>query len=242
MFKTVSLFSKLSFKITLLIGFFFTSVIIAVALLMGSQSGNFVVQVQSGDIEASIAITESLNDIGTYSDKITTDGIGNISNNTAMYFMRNGVEDVLQMTENTGVNKELVDLYCYTFYVANTGDSIVNIEFELSIAQVTKNLDKAIRVMSFNGNSKKYTIYQAIDEPDWEYPSYESIGQPRMFIDDNIVYREQDYLLPMEMNNVNEEGSYIKYSVFVWVEGWDPQCTEDLYRSTIQFALKIKVI
>jgi hypothetical protein len=46
----------------------------------------------------------------------------------------------------------------------------------------------------------------------------------------------------MGANNYNDEGSYIKYSVFVWVEGWDPQCTEDLYRSTIQFELKIKVI
>jgi hypothetical protein len=209
---------------------------------MGSQSGNFVVQVQSGDIEASIAITENLNQIDTYVDKITTDGIGNISNNTAIYFMNDGVADLKEMTVNTGVNKELVDLYCYTFYVANTGDSIVNIEFEMSIAQVTKNLDKAIRVMSFNGNSNKYTIYQAIDEPDQEYPSYESIGQPRMFKDDRIVYTEQDYLLPMAANNYNDEGSYIKYSVFVWVEGWDPQCTEDLYRSTIQFELKIKVI
>lgn len=242
MFKTVSLFSKLSFKITLLCAFFFTSVIIAVALLMGSQSGNFVVQVQSGDIEASIAITESLNEIDTYAEKITTEGIGNISNNTARYFMNDGVADLKEMTVNSGVNKELVDLYCYTFYVANTGDSIVNIEFEMSIAQVTKGLDKAIRVMSFNENSNKYTIYQAIDEPDWEYPSYETIGQPRMFVDDNVVYREQDYLLPMSANNFNDEGSYIKYSVFVWVEGWDPQCTEDLYRSTIQFELKIKVI
>jgi hypothetical protein len=215
MFKTVSIFSKLSVKITLLCAFFFTSLIIALALLMGSQSGNFVVQVQSGDIEASIAITENLNQIDTYVDKITTDGIGNISNNTAIYFMNDGVADLKEMTVNTGVNKELVDLYCYTFYVANTGDSIVNIEFEMSIAQVTKNLDKAIRVMSFNGNSNKYTIYQAIDEPDWEYPSYESIGQPRMFKDDRIVYTEQDYLLPMGANNYNDEGSYIKYSVFV---------------------------
>ncbi len=236
------MFKRLSFKITLLAAFFFTSVIIAVALLMGSQSGNFVVQVQSGDIETSIAITESLNDISTYGDKITTDGIGNISNNTALYFMNDGVEDLKEITANTGVNKELVDLYCYTFYVANTGDSIVNIEFEMNIAQVTKGLDKAIRVMSFNEKTGKYTIYQAIDEPDWEYPSYESIGQPKMFKDDRIVYTEQDYLLPMSPGNLNEEGSYIKYSVFVWVEGWDPQCTEDLYRSTIQFELTIKVI
>lgn len=236
------MFKRLSFKITLLAAFFFTSVIIAVALLMGSQSGNFVVQVQSGDIETSIAITESLNDISTYGDKITTDGIGNISNNTALYFMNDGVEDLKEITANTGVNKELVDLYCYTFYVANTGDSIVNIEFEMNIAQVTKGLDKAIRVMSFNEKTGKYTIYQAIDVPDWEYPSYESIGQPKMFKDDRIVYTEQDYLLPMSPGNLNEEGSYIKYSVFVWVEGWDPQCTEDLYRSTIQFELTIKVI
>lgn len=242
MFKTVSLFKRLSFKITLLAAFFFTSAIIAVALLMGSQSGNFVVQVQSGDIETSIAITESLNDISTYGDKITTDGIGNISNNTALYFMNDGVEDLKEITANTGVNKELVDLYCYTFYVANTGDSIVNIEFEMNIAQVTKGLDKAIRVMSFNEKTGKYTIYQAIDEPDWEYPSYETIGQPKMFKDDRTVYTEQDYLLPMSPGNLNEEGSYIKYSVFVWVEGWDPQCTEDLYRSTIQFELTIKVI
>ena len=156
--------------------------------------------------------------------------------------MNDGVEDLKEIAANTGVNKELVDLYCYTFYVANTGDSIVNIEFEMNIAQVTKGLDKAIRVMSFNQKTGKYTIYQAIDEPDWEYPSYESIGQPKMFKDDRIVYTEQDYLLPMSPGNLNEEGSYIKYSVFVWVEGWDPQCTEDLYRSTIQFELTIKVI
>ena len=55
--KFVSLFKKKAFKIALLIALFLTSVLIALAMLLGREAGTFVIRVQDGDLKKSIAIS-----------------------------------------------------------------------------------------------------------------------------------------------------------------------------------------
>ena len=54
----VTIFRSKAFMFTLMIGLFLTSFLIIVAMLLGNQSGNFVIQVENGDVNKSISITD----------------------------------------------------------------------------------------------------------------------------------------------------------------------------------------
>ena len=234
-FKYVSIFKSLSFKITALVGLFLSSFVIILALSIGNESGNFVVQVESGNVTKSLAITETLEDDSTYKDRIVTTGIKNISDNAPQLFMPNGISDIKEMTKPSGVNLSIPDLYVYTFYVVNTCDQDINLEFNMKITSVHNNLDKAIRVMSYNETNESINVYQARDEIEKEYKYYEY--QPQLFVDDDTVYQQNYTLKSNEKDN-----NYIKYSILIWIEGEDPECNEEIYLSAIKFQLDINVL
>ena len=233
--KTVSIFSSLSFKITALVALFLSSVVIIIALSIGNEAGNFVVQVESGNVTKSLSITENLEDDSTYTDRIVTQGLRNISDNAPQLFMPNGISDVKELTKITGVNTIDPNLYVYTFYIVNTCDQDINLQFNFTITSVYNGLDKAVRIMSYNETSESVNIYQARDEIEKEYVHYKY--QPQLFVDDRLVY-EENYTL---LSNASEQ-PYIKYSVLIWIEGEDPECNEDLYLSAIKFQLDIDVL
>ena len=56
--KFISVFKSKSFKWILLLTLLVTSILIILVMLLGTQSGNFVVKVESGDANKSIAITD----------------------------------------------------------------------------------------------------------------------------------------------------------------------------------------
>ena len=233
-FKTISIFQSTSFKITALVGLFLSSLLIILALSIGNEAGNFVVQVESGNVTKSLSITENIEDETTYKDRIVTTGIKNISDNAPQLFMPNGLDDIKEMTKASGVNTSYPDLYIYTFYVVNTCDQDINLEFNMKITTVHNNLDKAIRVMSYNETNEKINIYQARDTVDKDYIYYEY--QPQLFLDDKTVYKEYCTL------KSDGEEKYIKYSILIWIEGEDPECNEDIYLSAIKFQLDIDVL
>ena len=67
-----------------------------------------------------------------------------------------------------------------------------------------------------------------------------TLGLPvyyNQFVDDKTAYNETCILRSNE-----EENHYIKYSVFIWIEGEDPECNDDLYLGAIKFQLDINII
>jgi hypothetical protein len=149
--------------------------------------------------------------------------------------MPNGLADVKELTKEPGINSEDPNLYVYTFYVVNTCGQDINLEFNMNITTVHNNLDKAIRVMSYNETAESLNIYQARDEIEKEYADYKY--QPKLFLSDDKVYKETYTLSSSE-----GEDKYIKYSVLIWIEGDDPECNESIYLSAIKFELDIVVL
>ena len=68
-YKFISLFRSKSFKRITAVILLITSVLIVLVMLLGNQSGNFVVKVESGDAAKSIAITDSYDD-RVYTNKL----------------------------------------------------------------------------------------------------------------------------------------------------------------------------
>ena len=226
-----------------MIGLFATSVLIILAMLLGNESGNFVIQVEDDDVEKSIGVTENIED-NAYSKRLVVDGMKNFSDNTPLYFLGNTVSDqqsaLKALTAEAGRKVSGDNLYVYTFYIVNTGGGALNIDIEMTLSNVTKGMDNAIRVMTYNETDEEIHIYQKKDEEEATY-SYYLLEAPTVFSGGNKVFNESAVL----RSSTPEEKGYIKYSVLYWLEGQDPECTnvgeKSIASGTIKFGLNIKV-
>lgn len=144
--------------------------------------------------------------------------------------------------------------FAYTFYCRNEGESTVGYQWQVNLNSESKNLSSACWVMvfedgqmafyakrntenggeealpAFGDDSRGYigkpmeafckapeTQYQTIEEG--QGYTYERVI-PIPFVTDSVVTMgEQEMVEPMEVH---------KYTVVIWLEGDDPDCTDDL--------------
>lgn len=244
--KFVKLFKSKMFQFTLMVGLLITSALIILAMLLGNESGNFVFQVQEGEIDKSISITDDL-ESGLLTNRLIAEGQKNWVDTTVTHFLGDNYQEqytTLQTLTSTGGRNVLFDseqqgyVYAYTFYIVNTGAGLMELEIEMKMSNITKGMDNAIRVLTFNENEANVNIYQKADQQEVLYPGY-YLKRPTNFIDGNTVYKE-DVFLQSTGDNINNK-NYLKYSVLVWLEGHDPECVNDIMGGTIKFAVNIRV-
>lgn len=242
----VRLFKNKAFRFTVMVGLLLTSVLIIVAMLLGNESGNFVFQVQEGEIDKSISITEDV-ESGELTNRLIAEGQKNWVDTTVTHFLGDNYQaqyTSLQNLTSKGGRNVLFDaeeqgyVYAYTFYIVNTGSSLMELEIEMTMSNITKGMDNAIRVLTFNENETDVNIYQKADKEEVTYPGY-YLKRPTNFINSNTVYVEDVFL--QSNSGANNNKNYLKYSVLVWLEGYDPECTNDIMGGTIKFAVNIRV-
>ena len=100
----------------------------------------------------------------------------------------------------------------YTFFIENTGDKEVNYISRVVIEDVIKNVDEAVRIRVYKGS--EYVTYAKLSNK----------GEPEEgtvpFLEDKIVMEEH-------INNF-KPGDINKYTVVMWIEGTDPDCTDNI--------------
>lgn len=225
--KSVSIFKKPVVLLGLLGIFFFLSLVIVLALFMGQDAGNFVVQVEDGTVKKTVKITESLEN-PEFRTRLEGSGYLNLTDTTYTMF-----DDKIESFIAKG--GDFVDegacVYAYTFYIVNDNEEALDIKATLSYSNVTRNLDKAIRVMTISTNTDK-KVYQAKDEVEKDYgAAYPSI---ELFPSETECYNEM--ILGIE------PGESVKYSVLFWLEGNDPDCVDTILGGTIKFSLKLSIL
>ncbi len=116
----------------------------------------------------------------------------------------------------------------YTFYLINSGDDTLSYEGELTIDNVTKNVDDAIRVAVYQNDEKVV------------YGKTKSNGKgmesdcDKEFLSSNVVMRTQ--------KEGFESKDRDKYTVVIWLEGNDPDCIDDIIGGTIKFSMNFRII
>ena len=259
--KANSIFKRRNLLIMLCLIFFGISSTIILALVLGQKSGDFVIRVQDGNANKSIMLTtkEPAKEVDkeTLTPLLTPKGVSGFSDYSPYYFLRNGFETLEEYTSDSnpekvdglythsegllGANDQSVSLYCYTFYIVNTGSSGVNVDLNMDYA-LTKgeDLDDIIRVMSYtkDDNNDKAIIYQKPDSIEYDYtryPTYKGISL-KTFTNDSIIFNDETIFVDI--------GSYAKYSIIFWIEGDDPDSTinpERFYSQSIKFELNLTV-
>ena len=114
----------------------------------------------------------------------------------------------------------------YTFYIENTGDEIASYTREVIIDDVIKNVDAAIRVRIYK--NEEYLTYAKL--------SSEGEVEPNTvpFIDDKIIMSED--VSNFKPNDID------KYTIVLWIEGEDPDCTDNILGGEFKVRMNFKPI
>lgn len=100
----------------------------------------------------------------------------------------------------------------YTFYIENIGEKVSDYWSELIIDDVIKNVDEAVRIRVYkNGKSVTYAKKSARGKPEPNTTPFES---------EHLVVREKVANL--------KPGDKNKYTIVLWIEGSDPDCTDNI--------------
>ena len=159
------------------------------------------------------------------------------------------------------------DYFAYTFYIRNDGESIVDYEWEILINSESYDLSKATWVMlfeddkmsffaeaeedgsiealpAFGDNSRGYLKMPFVDYAKYPSEQYERIDVPSTipyyrvipisFRDDvTVASGRQAEVAPTEVH---------KYTVVLWLEGDDPDCTNELIGGHLGLEMNFKLI
>lgn len=114
----------------------------------------------------------------------------------------------------------------YTFYIENTGDEIASYTREVIIDDVIKDVDAAIRVRIYKNG--EYLTYAKL--------SSEGEVEPNTvpFVDDKIIMSED--VTNFKPNDID------KYTIVLWIEGEDPDCTDNILGGEFKVRMNFKPI
>ncbi len=230
----VSLFKKPAFLIGMLVSTFLACAIIIIALFMGQEAGNFVIQVESGDVRKSVKLTENLSEAPT--SRLEAPSISSVTNTTYDWF--SGKLSTYHMTDGITIDEEL-HIYAYSFYLLNDSEESLEVKSTMYYSNVSNNLDKGIRVMTLSSkqNQEDFQVngcYQAKDEKEPDEPYGSSYPAMTEFVSDDTVFEESFLSF--------DPSTHIKYTILIWIEGKDPDTTNELWNGTIRFTLKLSIL
>ena len=114
----------------------------------------------------------------------------------------------------------------YTFYIENTGNEVASYTREVIIDDVIKNVDAAIRVRIYKNG--EYQTYAKL--------SSEGEVEPNTvpFVDDKIIMSED--VTNFKPNDID------KYTIVLWIEGEDPDCTDNILGGEFKVRMNFKPI
>lgn len=112
----------------------------------------------------------------------------------------------------------------YTFYVENQGTETQRYWYSVYIDDVIKNVDEAIRIMIvLNDDVKVYAKANPLT------------GNPEKGTE--VFYK--DTIPIMEVRNNFKPGDVDKVTIFIWLEGDDPECVDNLLGGEIKMHMEI---
>ncbi len=113
----------------------------------------------------------------------------------------------------------------YTFYAENQGQDTINYNCKIEIDDVVKNVDKAVRVMVYK-NDEERVVYAH---------SNSTTGKP----EEGTIAFKNDKLVMEQLNENFKVGDLDKYTVVIWIEGNDSDCTDNLIGGEIRMHMTL---
>ncbi len=106
----------------------------------------------------------------------------------------------------------------YSFYIENIGEAVQDYWSEVIIDDVIKNVDEAVRIRVYKNG---------------EYLTYAKMGANKKPEKDTISFQD-DSLVTMDHVENFKPGDINKYTIVIWLEGTDPECTDNILGGEIK--------
>lgn len=112
----------------------------------------------------------------------------------------------------------------YTFFIEHLGEQVTDYWSEIIIDDIVRDVDEAMRVRVYrDGNEKTYAKMSRNGVPE---PGTEP------FVDDTLIVREH-------VENFSP-GDLHKYTLVIWLEGSDPECTDNILGGIFKIHMDFK--
>ncbi|MCK9537210.1 MAG: hypothetical protein M0R05_06510 [Bacilli bacterium] len=200
------------------------SVILAILAWFGASTGNFIVMLDKTEYRRGIMLCED-GSFSKPSPRLYASSVGEIDN-----ISYNDI-DFRHVKESAGTFKDDPDFsyLAYTYYIKNAGEVPVNISYRIYITENYRNADEAIRVLLIE-NDEAERLFQKPDKVEWVYN-----GMPEAvyFIDNKTVCEDK-------ITNF-QPGEIRKFCVIIWLEGQDPDCTDEMLGGMIKLRMKFDI-
>lgn len=109
----------------------------------------------------------------------------------------------------------------YTFYIENTGEEESDYWSEIVIEDVIKKVDDAVRIRVYkNGEYNTYAKIAANGKPEANTIPFET--------DKVVVTEHVEHFMPGDKN---------KYTIVIWIEGTDLECTDNILGGEIKIQM-----
>lgn len=182
----------------------------------------FSVAIDNPDATYSITLCETP-DFNTRSSRLTNDQQVKITNICGDNIPAN-VNSI-----NGAHNGE--NYLAYTFYCKNVGTVAAAMYYELTFNNVTNHIDEAIRVRLYKdeGSGAEYKDYAKARS--------DGAGNETHYCDESFA---GVYLVCADTIDRVEIGDYVKFTVVVWLEGDDDDCTDSVINGKIKFDMNIE--
>lgn len=112
----------------------------------------------------------------------------------------------------------------YTFYIENLGQDVSDYWSEVIIDDAIKGVDNAIRVRIYRDG--KYVTYAKL--------SARGTAEP-----DTVPFESDELVVREHVANF-KPGDISKYTIVLWVEGSDPECTDNILGGEFQIHMDFK--
>lgn len=129
-------------------------------------------------------------------------------------------------------NDGRIDYIAYTFYLKNAGREDAEYNATIDVLSTSLGADEAVRIKVYR-NGKAVT-YGKKPVKGTENDPYAKFGIDKFFAKDNKV---------MDKNISDfKKGSVDKYTVVVWLEGWDPECVDEIKGGEVKLSMTFHII
>ncbi len=204
------------------------SITVAALSIYGNNVGNFVVSIEQ-ETRSSLSLSES----GDFdADATTVLQAGGLKNATHATYANIPENDAFSQggSANDSENRYIA----YTFFLKNTSPIAEMYTMEIVINEQYLNVAAAMRVMVITNGER--TIYaqrdtegNVVSHPDITKP-YTTEPFPSV---DKVCSVTNDYIA---------SGEIVKYTVVVWLEGYDPECIDNIKGGAIRMSMNFKVV
>lgn len=116
----------------------------------------------------------------------------------------------------------------YTFYLINAGEDTITYQGELNIESAEGGVDEAIRVAVYKNGEK--TVYGKTKS---NGAGKESDCDSEFASSTKVMTNKHENFKPAEKD---------KYTIVIWLEGNDPDCTNEIIGGTMKLGMNFKII